>query len=95
MSNTSSISITILGQQYNIACVFEERAALTASAQLLDERLRLIRDQSRLSLDQAAIMTALNLAHELLNEKTKLESLQNKTRGSLNKLIARINNEIE
>lgn len=86
MSLSMPIKITILGQQYQIACLPEEQLALVESARLLDERLKVVREEKRLPLDQAAIMTALNLAHDFLEVSAKYEALQKQTNQSLNEL---------
>ena len=86
MSLSKPIKITILGQQQQIACLPEEQLALVESARLLDDRLKQVREEKRLPLDQAAIMTALNLAHDLLEVSAKYEVLQKQTSQNLNEL---------
>lgn len=62
--------IKILDKSYTIACPVEERHALLDSARLLDEKMRHIRDNDKvLGAERVAIIAALNLAHELLQER--------------------------
>lgn len=61
------VAIRILDKEYQVACPAEERANLRASAEYLNRKMCEIRDSRKvIGLDRIAIMTALNLAHELL-----------------------------
>jgi len=74
------VRVNILGKEYQIACPPEERADLFASASLLDERMRTVRDAGRVvGADRIAVMVALNLAHEMLVCSRDLERLQVRT----------------
>lgn len=71
------VSVRILEKEYFIACPHEERSALLDAAELLNARMREIRDTGKVvGLDRIAVMVALNLANDLLKQKsrgTKLE----------------------
>lgn len=70
MSN-ETVFVKILDKEYQVACPREERQALQQSAQLLDERMKAIRNTGAvIGLDRIAVMAALNLSHELLQAKT-------------------------
>ena len=62
-----------------------------AAAQLLDARMREIRGSNRMAaLDRVAVLTALNLAHELLQLKQAAEQRDqalNRTLGELNRKL--------
>ncbi|MEE8543597.1 MAG: cell division protein ZapA [Gammaproteobacteria bacterium] len=61
------VSIRILEKEYQVACPADEKAALLASAELLNQKMREIRDSGKVvGLDRVAVMAALNLANELL-----------------------------
>ncbi len=64
MSDT--LEITVNGRQYHVACAPEERDALRNAAALLDRKMAEIAKQTRSTGERLAVMTALNLAHELL-----------------------------
>ncbi|HSG63696.1 MAG TPA: cell division protein ZapA [Gammaproteobacteria bacterium] len=68
MSDTfAHVSIRILGKEYQVACPAAEKAALLASAELLNEKMQSIRNTGKvLGLDRVAVMAALNLANELI-----------------------------
>ena len=68
----SCISIRILEREYLIACPHDERSALLDAAELLNDKMREIRDSGKIvGLDRIAVMAALNLAHEVLKSKSK------------------------
>ena len=67
MSESARVSVRILEKEYFVACPHEERADLLDSAELLNGKMREIRDSGKVvGLDRIAVMAALNLANELL-----------------------------
>jgi cell division protein ZapA len=66
---TDTIDIKLLGKDYRVACAPEEQAALAAAIAFLDDKLKAIGEKTRSSGERLAVMTALNLAHELLAQK--------------------------
>jgi cell division protein ZapA len=72
------VTVRILEKEYHVACPAEERSALLASAELLNKKMREIRDAGKVvGLDRVAVMAALNLANELINTQGKDEELKN------------------
>ena len=72
------VTIRILEKEYNVACPVEEKASLLASAELLNVKMREIRDSGKVvGLDRVAVMAALNLANELLKARGQDEELKN------------------
>lgn len=69
MAAPRSIEIHILGRAYKVACSREEEPALIAAADYLDEKMRAIRETSKvIGAERIAIMAGLNLAHDLLTQ---------------------------
>lgn len=67
--DTRSVTVHIMGREYNIACPPEEQEHLIASAEYLHERMSAIRRRGRsMGVERIAIMAALNMARELLAE---------------------------
>ena len=61
------VNVKILEKEYQIACPAEERKSLIDSAELLNGKMREIRDSGKVvGLDRIAVMAALNMASELL-----------------------------
>lgn len=74
--NPDSVTVTILGKEFHVACPEEERSGLLASAALLDKNMKDIRDQGRVvGMDRIAVIAALNLAHEMLQHRGRREAL--------------------
>jgi len=91
-SDRDPISVSILGKDYRIGCEPGEDEALIKSARLLDARMREIRSAGKvIGTDRIAVMAALNLAHELLNQ----ESSQSDAASSSNKRIRSMRERIE
>lgn len=62
---TTTLDIKIQGREYRVACAPEEVSALQAAAALLDARMSEIARATKSTGERLAVMTALNLAHEL------------------------------
>ena len=71
------VNVKILEKEYQISCKADERAALLDSAELLDAKMREIRESGKVTgLDRIAVMAALNMANELLLARGQGESLE-------------------
>lgn len=62
---STTLDIKIQGRDYRVACTPEEADSLQAAAELLNARLANIAQATRSTGERLAIMTALNLAHEV------------------------------
>lgn len=70
-SHAKPMRVHILDKEYLVACSDNERDALFASAEFLTERMKEIRDAGKIvGADRIAVMAALNLAHDLLQNKS-------------------------
>lgn len=66
-SDAITINVKIMGREYAVTCPPVEHEALVASAEFLNERMTAIKKRGRaLTAEKIAVMTALNLARELL-----------------------------
>ena len=66
------VAIRIMDKEYIIGCPQGAEAELLNSAEYLDKKMREIRDAGKvLGLERVAVMTALNLSHELLKSKSQ------------------------
>lgn len=71
------VTVRILEKEYQIACPAHEKAELLASADLLNRRMREIRDSGKVvGLDRVAVMAALNLANDLLKTQGQDQELK-------------------
>lgn len=86
------VPVNILGKEYRIACEPGTEDELTSAARFLDTRMREVRGSGKvIGVDRIAVMVALNLAHELLSEKTDQDSAA----SSANKRIRSLRERIE
>ncbi|MEO8564771.1 MAG: cell division protein ZapA [Betaproteobacteria bacterium] len=66
----TSLDVSILGREYRVGCKQSERDELLLAVQLLDRRMREIRDSGKIAgTERIAVMAALNIAHELLQAR--------------------------
>lgn len=66
------IDVKILDRDYKLAVDEADRGRLVDAAQMVDEKMRSIRDAGRINgVDRIAVMAALQLAHELLSNSGK------------------------
>ncbi|MEW8015502.1 MAG: cell division protein ZapA [Candidatus Sedimenticola endophacoides] len=76
MSNeTIPVTVRIMEKEYRVACRQDEQESLLASARFLDQKMREIRTSGKvIGTDRIAVMAALNLAHDLLDQKNSKDS---------------------
>lgn len=68
--------VQILDKDYRVACQEGQQDSLLASARFLDQKMREIRAGGRvIGTDRIAVMAALNLAHELLEQQREREQI--------------------
>jgi cell division protein ZapA len=71
------INVKILEKEYQIACPASERKSLVDSAELLNAKMREIRDSGKVvGLDRIAVMAALNMANDLISSNSVGTDLQ-------------------
>lgn len=84
----STVNVELLGKEYLVACPPENRLDLERAAQLLNARMKDIKDQGKLyGTERVAIMAALNLAYDYLNATCGSDSTQSQ--------IKQLNSKIE
>ncbi len=68
-TQATTVEVKILDKEYLVACPEEEREALLRAAQHLDKKMREIRASGKVfGLERIAVMAALNITHELLEQ---------------------------
>ncbi len=77
MNDTNAqVSVRILDKEYQVACPASERTDLLDSAEVLNRKMREIRDNGRIiGLDRIAVMAALNMANDLLHAQERDKTL--------------------
>jgi cell division protein ZapA len=88
---TVRVGVRILEKEYQVACPVEERSALLDAAELLNGKMREIRDGGNvIGLDKIAVMAALNLAAELLGSRNRDSSVEHGLTGKIRQLRERV-----
>jgi cell division protein ZapA len=65
-----ALNISVLGREFRIGCPEGEEKQLLASVDYLNRKMKEVRDTGKVvGNERIAIMTALNIAHELLSSK--------------------------
>ncbi len=91
MSGQTSVTVRILDKEYQFACAEEERMALLQSADYLNEKMQEIRTGGKvIGLDRMAVMAALNIANELLQDRTGAENMAEDVTARITSLNAQI-----
>ena len=71
------VTIKILEKEYKVSCQKNEKNDLLASAELLNIKMKEIRDSGKVvGLDRVAVMAALNLANELIQKQDEGNNLK-------------------
>jgi len=69
MSTNTNVTVSILDRDYQVSCRPEERDALLNAARYLNDRMRQIKASgSVIGLERIAVMAALNITYELLQQ---------------------------
>ena len=67
---TVPVNVMILDKEYRIACAPNHKESLERSADLLNSKMHEIRSSGKvIGSDRIAVMAALNLAHDLLQQE--------------------------
>ena len=86
------VNVRILDREFTVGVEPAERESLVAAATLLDARMREVRGSNRMAaLDRVAVLTALNLAHELLQLRTQNEHRD----GALARTLGELNRKLD
>lgn len=76
MTDAQTVTVKILDKEYQVSCKLEEVDALKRSAAYLDEKMREVKTSSPiLGLDRIAVMAALNIANDFLQENRRNETV--------------------
>jgi len=90
----NTLNVKILGKEFQVSCPEEEREALLLAATQLDKRMRDIRESGKvIGLERIAIMAGLNITHEYLQVKDRVEGKD--TTDMLKKLNRKLDNALQ
>ncbi|MCR8922180.1 cell division protein ZapA [Dasania sp. GY-MA-18] len=87
MSSNGTVTVKILGKDYQIACPEGQEQALQQSAAYLDQKMAGIRKSGKvLGVERIAVMAALNISHELLENGPQTGAASKANSDQINKL---------
>ena len=90
------VSVRVLDREYQVACPAEERSDLLDSAEYLDAKMREVRDTGKVvGLDRIVVISALNIANELIKLKQQGSSLDGDVGSRLKALRERVEAALE
>jgi len=90
------ISVRLLDREYQVACPVDERSDLLDSAEYLDSKMREVRDTGKVvGLDRIAVISALNLANELIKLRRSGSSVDADLGAKLQRLRERVESALE
>ena len=90
------VSVRLLDREYQVACPADERSALLDSAEYLDSKMREVRDSGKVvGLDRIAVISALNLANELITLRRTGSAVDSDLGAKLRTLRERVESALE
>ncbi|WP_341676000.1 cell division protein ZapA [Niveibacterium sp. SC-1] len=89
-----NLDFSILGREYSVSVKPAERESLLAAVAMVDERLRELASRTNAASETLAVMTALNIAHEMVLQqrgngldlpayKRRIQTMQKRIDGAL------------
>ena len=76
MGSFKTIAVSILGKEYQVNCPFDDSDALIKAVEYLNQKVNETKKNSNtIGIDRIAIMTALNLASDLLKKNTQVDAI--------------------
>ena len=91
-----TVSISILGRDYQISCPPSEEEALRKSARYLDKQMSKVKKaSSTLAFEKVAIMAAINICHELLQQSEEAEESESSSIEKIQSLQQKIERAIQ
>tara|TARA_Y200000002_G_scaffold167272_1_gene137969 strand:- start:290 stop:595 length:306 start_codon:yes stop_codon:yes gene_type:complete len=92
---SKTLTISIMNKEFQVACPEGEEEALQRAARHLSEQMQEIRQSGKVvGMDRIAIMTALNMSHELLSGQSKVQTSQDYAKLRIRALNDRLENAI-
>jgi cell division protein ZapA len=86
---------SVLDKDYTVACPPEEKEGLLESAELLNRRMREVRDSGKvMGAERMAVMTALNVIHEFTRERVERDRAVAETDAAIRTLETKLANAV-
>jgi cell division protein ZapA len=90
------VSVRLLDREYQVACPADQRSDLLDSAEYLDAKMREVRDSGKVvGLDRIAVISALNIANELIKLRSNGSAVDSDVGTKLRTLRERVESALE
>lgn len=90
------VNVRILEKEYQVSCPIDERTALLNAAEVLNNKMREIRDSGKvMGLDRIAVMAALNITNDLLNSQNNEETVTESVGLRLKNMAERVESALQ
>lgn len=90
------VSVRLLDREYQVACPADQRSDLLDSAEYLDAKMREVRDSGKVvGLDRIAVISALNIANELIKLRSNGSAVDSDVGAKLRTLRERVESALE
>lgn len=95
-AKTINATIEILGKLYPVRCPEEEAASLQEAADFLNKKMLEVQESGKvINLERIAIITALNIAHQLIQLGTQKDQLMGKINQRLTLLQSKLDTSMK
>lgn len=93
--NKTILGVNILGKEYKIGCPSELQNSLLHAAKFLDHKMRELRDKHHIiGSDKIAVLAALHITHELLNNTSQNKQYNQEIKEKLSILNKKVTETI-
>jgi len=90
------VTVKILEKEYQISCPADERKSLIDCADLLNAKMREIRDSGKVvGLDRIAVMAALNMANDLIRAEGVTDAIESDAMSRLRLMRERVETALQ
>lgn len=90
-AHPGSVTINLLGREYQIACPPEQEEALRKSARYLAKQMETVKGRgSSLGYEKIAVLAALNITHELLRQSQQANSSESDSQREIRHIEQKI-----
>ena len=94
--SVTTVTVSILDKDYQVACPPEQERALIEAARHLDKQMRTVRDSGKvIGLERIAVMVALNTTYELLNKTAQVSETSSGGLEQMRKLSEKIDDALQ
>ena len=91
MSDPKTLTVHLLGKDYQVSCPPGQERGLERAAQRLDQQMQAIRNGGKIiGLERIAVMAALNLTYELIAAEDGQEDLKADSQKEIDRLAERV-----